>query len=149
MKVIEMRPPRIGMGLFALAFVFHLILPAWNNVKLISPSFGVLIIILGFSIMIWAWLLFRKNDVAICPTAQTERLIFDGLFSFSRNPMYLGMVSICVGLAILFGSLSLYIATIIYFSILNFVFIPYEEQKLERTFGADYTRYKKTVRRWL
>lgn len=149
MKIIEMRPPKIAMALLASAFALHWLLPIWEGLRFSFPFTGTAIGTLGFATMMWGWWLFQQHKVAICPTAQTDKLVFDGPYRFTRNPMYLGMVSIFLGVAILMGTLPFFLAAATYFVILNSVFIPFEEQKLAATFGADYLEYKRRVRRWL
>lgn len=149
MKIIEMRPPRIWLALFAIAFSLHLLFPSWDTITFNAPILGMSLGLIGFCVMIGGWLTFQKHKVAICPTATTEKLITSVLYSFSRNPMYLGMTLICVGIMLFFHSLALYGATLIIFCFLNFIFIPYEEAKLIRVFGGEYSRYSERVRRWL
>ena len=99
--------------------------------------------------MIQAWWQFRQTDVAICPTEKTTELITDGIYRFTRNPMYLGMVMMLTGVAMFVGTLPFYVAAVALFAILNFVFCPYEEEKLSRTFGSRFEQYRGRARRWL
>ena len=149
MKIIEMRPPRIWLVLLAIAFSVHLLFPSWDTITFNAPILGMSLGLIGFCVMIGGWLTFQKHKVAICPTATTEKLITSVLYSFSRNPMYLGMILIGVGIMLFFHSLALYGVTLIIFCLLNFIFIPYEEAKLVRVFGGEYSRYSERVRRWL
>ncbi|MBI4490561.1 MAG: isoprenylcysteine carboxylmethyltransferase family protein [Deltaproteobacteria bacterium] len=148
MKIIAMRPPKIAMALLATAFALHWLSPIWETLKFSFPLAGVGIGSLGFAIMMWGWWLFRQHKVAICPTAHTDKLIFDGPYRFTRNPMYLGMVAMLLGVAIFVGTLPFFLGVVIYFVILNRVFVPFEEQKLESTFGSEYLEYRRQIRRW-
>ena len=149
MHLINFRPPRIGMLFALVATAMHWLLPVWGNVQFSCPVVGAALALSGFSIMMWAWWLFKKGEVAICPTASTVRLLTSGVFRFSRNPMYLGMVSMLLGLAAYVGTPPFYLAAVCYFAVLNFVFCPYEEAKLAGTFGQEFLNYKARVRRWL
>jgi protein-S-isoprenylcysteine O-methyltransferase Ste14 len=149
MKIIDMRPPKIAMVLLVVALALHWLLPLWETFKFSSPILGITIGAPGFAIMIWGWRLFQQRKVAICPTAHTDKLVFDGPYRFTRNPMYVGMVAMLLGVAIFMGTLPFFLTVVIYFVILNKVFIPFEEQKLESTFGSEYVEYKRRVRRWL
>jgi protein-S-isoprenylcysteine O-methyltransferase Ste14 len=116
------------------------------------PSYaiaGSAIAALGFGIMIRAWWLFRQHETAICPTAETTSFITDDLYALTRNPMYLGMVLILAGIALLAGSWPIYVVTIIYALILNHVFCSYEERKLRNQYRDQYAVYAARVRRWL
>lgn len=149
MQLVKFRPPRIGMVLVLSATVLHLVLPLSIGIRLASPVAGAVVGMLGFLLMMWSWWIFRKQDIAICPIAPTARLLTSGIYRHSRNPMYVGMVSMLFGLAMVVGTLPFYAAAISYFAVFNFVFCPYEEEKLSATFGQAYLDYKSSVRRWL
>lgn len=76
-------------------------------------------------------------------------LITDGVFQFSRNPGYVGQLLITLGVALLLGSLTPLLITLLAFVAMSYWVIPPEEKLLEQTFGSQYTAYKKRVRRWL
>jgi protein-S-isoprenylcysteine O-methyltransferase Ste14 len=148
-KIIEYRPPRIAMALLAIAAVLQVLIPTTSLSSFSSTTLSVATGFAGFAIMIAAWLQFRKRQVAICPTAPTAQLITDGVYRFSRNPMYLGMVMMLAGVAIYFGTLPFYAATIVYLVIMDRFFCRFEEQKLAATFPGEYEPYRSTVRRWI
>ena len=72
-----------------------------------------------------------------------------GIFAWSRNPMYLGMVLLCVGVAILLNSLWMLILSAALAVVLHRGVIVPEEAYLERRFGRRYLDYKAKVRRWI
>jgi len=148
-KMLTYKPPRIAMSLLVLATLSQLVLPA-NWAKL--PSFliaGVTFSALGFGIMIRAWWLFQQHETAICPTAETTSFIVGDIYRMTRNPMYLGMIMILIGIALLVGSWPYYFVAIVYAVILNHVFCPYEERKLLEQYGIEYADYTVRVRRWI
>ncbi len=63
--------------------------------------------------------------------------------------MYVGFVVFLVGSSILTGNILTLICPAFLFCVLNWMFIPYEEEKMENTFGGQYLAYKQKVRRWL
>jgi protein-S-isoprenylcysteine O-methyltransferase Ste14 len=135
------------MLLLVVATVWHLLLP-------VSPVFSaripaVLIGATGFTIMMWAWWQFREHRVAICPTDRTDHLIVDGAYRYTRNPMYLGVVTMLLGVALWFGTLPFALAALAFFLVIDRVFCPYEERKLVQGFGEEYERYRSRVRRWI
>ena len=99
--------------------------------------------------MMWAWWQFKKRQVAICPADHTAHLNTDGSYHFTRNPMYLGMIIMLLGVATWFGTAPFFAAAAAFFLIIQFVFCPYEERKLLATFGKVYRAYKIEVRRWI
>ena len=63
--------------------------------------------------------------------------------------MYLGFVLILLGIAMLMGSLTPYIAVLVFAVFMDMVFINYEEKKLEEMFGEVWLKYRKKTRRWI
>jgi protein-S-isoprenylcysteine O-methyltransferase Ste14 len=148
-KLIEYRPPRIAMALLTIATVFHLLFPVQSSYQYSSIYLSVALVLAGFTVMMVAWWQFKERKVAICPTADTDYLITDGIYRLTRNPMYLGMVTMLAGAAVFIGSLPFYAVTIVYFILIDRWFCPYEEEKLLATFGRDYDSYRSKVRRWV
>lgn len=79
----------------------------------------------------------------------TTRLIEDDVFRYSRNPMYLGMTVMLLGVALALRNFAALIAPIYFFTVIDRIFVPFEEKKLEREVGQPYLLYKRKVRRWL
>jgi protein-S-isoprenylcysteine O-methyltransferase Ste14 len=148
-RILQYRPPRIAMTLLVAASLLQLALPDTWAVIIAAPVGGIAIGALGFGIMLRAWWLFRVHQTAICPTAVTTMLITSDVYRLTRNPMYLGVVLILLGVAIGTGGLLFYIAALAFFLIIDFAFCPYEEGKLEQGFGAAFMAYRERVRRWL
>ena len=148
-KLIEYKPPRIAMALLIFATVFHASFPAQSSYLYSSAFLSVALVSAGFAVMMLAWWQFKERKVAICPTADTDYLITDGIYRLTRNPMYLGMVTMLGGVAVFFGTLPFYAVTIVYFILIDRWFCPYEEEKLLATFERDYDAYRSKVRRWV
>jgi protein-S-isoprenylcysteine O-methyltransferase Ste14 len=148
-QLIQFRPPRIAILLLVIAAAFHWLTPvrAFNLFSSATLSLGLAST--GFVVMIVAWRQFKARAVAICPTATTERLITDGVYSFTRNPMYLGIALMLSGTAAWFGTLPFYAAALGFFVIMDRWFRRYEEEKLAAAFGREYIEYKSNVRPWI
>ncbi len=110
---------------------------------------GVIFIVIGLIITIWSAVLFIKAGTEIKPFEESTHLVTQGMFQLTRNPMYLGMVMILLGIALLFGSLTPFILIPIFVWLIQTVFIKNEEIVMERTFGDEYREYRERVRRWL
>jgi protein-S-isoprenylcysteine O-methyltransferase Ste14 len=147
--LVGYRPPRIAFVMLGLAASLHWALPRTDTVMLTAPWIGATLLLAGFATMISAWWLFKRHAVAICPTAPTERLLTQGIYALTRNPMYLGMIAMMLGVALYLGTLPFFVATLAYFVLIDRVFCQYEEEKLEAAFGDEYRRYRARVRRWL
>jgi protein-S-isoprenylcysteine O-methyltransferase Ste14 len=92
---------------------------------------------------------FRKLKTNISPLKPPTILVTDGIFRYSRNPMYLGLVLALLGVWTLWGSLSPLVAVIVFILIIDRWQIPHEEKMLKDKFGSEYENYKLKVRRWV
>jgi protein-S-isoprenylcysteine O-methyltransferase Ste14 len=92
---------------------------------------------------------FRARGTTVRPFERSSALLTDGVFRISRNPKYLGMILILVGVATLLGSLSPFLVAAGFAAIIEARFIPVEERMLAETFGEAWTAYCRGTRRWL
>ncbi|MHB8793034.1 MAG: methyltransferase family protein [Thermoleophilia bacterium] len=148
-RLLSFRPPRVAIALMAAALGLHLLSPAGTILFLPFKWLGAISLAVGFGVMMWTWVLFTRGKTAICPTAMATSFIVRAPFSFSRNPMYLGMVMMLTGTAFLLGSVIAFAAPVAFLFIINDFFIPFEEQSMKQLFGEQYTDYQRRVRRWL
>ena len=72
-----------------------------------------------------------------------------GPYRRSRNPMYVGLLTFLLGVGILRGTWPFLAVAPALFVALWTAFVPYEEARMERLFGADYLAWKARTRRWL
>lgn len=142
-------PPSYFNTSVILMIALHFIFP----LKSIIPSpynyFGVSLLLIGFLMNIWASEHFKKVKTTIKPFQESSYLITEGLFKYSRHPMYLGMVIALLGLFILLGSTTPIIIIPTFIWLITNKFILDEEKALEEKFGEQYLAYKKKVRRWI
>jgi len=93
---------------------------------------------------------FRRAKTQFMPNAPVNNsLVIGGVFALTRNPMYLGMVLLCLAAALWFGRSAMLLAPVLMFAVANWVFIPFEEAKMRRQFGEAFDAYCKRVRRWI
>jgi len=81
------------------------------------------------------------------PAGQPAHLVVFGAHSWSRNPMYLALTIVSVGLAFVLGSAWPLILVVLPWAAMNWVVIPFEEARLSETFAQDYVDYSRRVRR--
>jgi protein-S-isoprenylcysteine O-methyltransferase Ste14 len=113
-------------------------------------SLGISLVAISWILPVWAFVLFRREGTEVEPTSPTNRkLITSGPYQFTRNPMYLGLVILTLGIAIWVGAWPMFGAPIALFATANWVHIPFEEAKMRRQFGAVYDDYVARVRRWI
>jgi len=114
-----------------------------------SPAVGTLVALAGLAILVWAWLGFCRQKTTPIPTGEPSALVAEGPYRLSRNPMYIGLLILLASVAFFTGSPIYLLSPIGVFFIIDRLFIPYEEAKLERLFGEDFIALKSQVRRWL
>jgi len=111
---------------------------------------GLALFVVAWIPPVWAIVLFRREGTEVSPTSLTNRkLVTTGPYRFTRNPMYLGLVMVTLGIAIWVGAWPMFIAPIAVFVTANWIHIPFEESKMRRQFGATYNSYIGRVRRWI
>jgi protein-S-isoprenylcysteine O-methyltransferase Ste14 len=92
---------------------------------------------------------FKKMKTNTSPLKPPTILVTDGIYRYSRNPMYLGLVLALLGVWTLWGSLSPLAAVIAFILIIDRWQIPSEEKMLKDKFGSEYENYKSKTRRWV
>jgi protein-S-isoprenylcysteine O-methyltransferase Ste14 len=110
---------------------------------------GAVPLIVGVFINLVADDVFKKHDTTVKPFETSNVLITDGVFQITRHPMYLGMVFILSGIAVLLGELSPFVVVPVFAYLMDTVFIRVEERMLEEQFPHTWEEYKKRVRRWI
>jgi len=98
---------------------------------------------------LWPVVLFHKAGQSELPWTPTTEIIIQGPYHFTRNPMYLMMVLLCVGFAILLSDAWTALLTPVCALLLYYLAIRPEEAYLESRFGDSYRAYKQKVRRWI
>ena len=115
----------------------------------LSSLLGLILILSGISLVFVSIRFMRKMKTTFIPDGTPEVLISSGPFKFSRNPIYLGMLTVLVGVAFLMSSLSAIIIAFVFGIIINFTWIAHEEKKLHELFSEDWENYSSKVRRWI
>ncbi len=106
--------------------------------------------VLGITMAVAAVILFRREGTELNPTSTANRkLVTSGPFRLTRNPMYLALVIVALGVAFWVGAWPMFLAPIAIFATANWVHIPFEEQKMRRQFGEAFDAYARKVRRWI
>ena len=122
--------------------VIDLVPYPWNVMGVAPLAIGIL-----FNVMADAG--FKRVQTTVKPFEISSALVTNGIFRISRNPMYLGMLLILLGIAILMGTLSPFVIIIIFGVVMELVFVRREEEMLEDKFGSEWNDYKKKVKKWL
>ena len=143
-------PPPIVTLTFGLFIYFSRpFFPEFNN-ELLSIVSGLSLLI-GIGVLVSAVASFRKQKTTVNPLdiEKASSLVISGVFKYSRNPMYLGMVFILLSIALKFNLIGGIILTLLFaIFIIRFQIIP-EEVVMEKLFKEEFDSYKKKTRRWL
>jgi protein-S-isoprenylcysteine O-methyltransferase Ste14 len=110
---------------------------------------GIAVGALGFAFMMWGHGRFRKLGVNVMTVRPASRLVTDGAHRISRNPMYVGLLTLLAGIGLATASVWLGGMVVPLLAYFQFYVIPREEAYLARRFGTEYADYRRKVRRWL
>jgi protein-S-isoprenylcysteine O-methyltransferase Ste14 len=112
---------------------------------------GWIPVILGVAIDVSSVLRFHRVGTTVNPLdpSKTSKLVTTGLYRISRNPMYLGLLVILSGWALLLGSASPFVVLPVFVVVIATSQIVPEEKMLAKLFGEEYLIYSRCVRRWL
>jgi protein-S-isoprenylcysteine O-methyltransferase Ste14 len=110
---------------------------------------GIVLMIVGVGIGLPAMLHFGRIKTNINTFNEPTVLVTGGVFRWTRNPMYLGMIVLLLGLAVLLGTLLPLLLAVIFAIIADRWYVRFEENAMRAKFGAAYEAYGSRTRRWL
>jgi protein-S-isoprenylcysteine O-methyltransferase Ste14 len=144
-----MPPPLLLLlSIFAMA-ALNLLLPLAR----FSPSWlgwlGVVPLAIGAVINLQADRAFHRANTPVKPWLPSTALITGGPFTWTRNPMYLGFILILTGIWAMLGSVSPALVVVAFAIVMDRIFVPPEEKKMQQTFGDAFEAYRRRVRRWV
>ena len=148
---IRIPPPLLFFAFIAAGFLLDYLFP----IKLFRLAWWPRIICGGLIFTISGYLalgsisVLLRNKTPFDPAKPTLKIVHQGPFRLSRNPMYLALLCLLAGVAVFTGSIWMCLAVPALFIILDIVVVRPEEEYLERNFGSQYLSYKVKVRRWL
>jgi protein-S-isoprenylcysteine O-methyltransferase Ste14 len=144
-------PPLIFLGFLAAAAILEAVvpLPVLATYALARYLTGAGLAVAGFLSIFMAAGRFQAAGTNIPPTLPATALVVDGIYRRTRNPIYLGMTLVFLGLSVAAGSVWAIGLVIPLVWVVNTGVIAREERYLERKFGDAYRAYKARVRRWV
>jgi protein-S-isoprenylcysteine O-methyltransferase Ste14 len=147
--VVYIPPPGLAavLGLAAWGLSYALTAPVpWLMIWPLSLAMAIF----GCALAVSGVITFLRAGTEVAPHSTTNKLlIIRGPFRFTRNPMYLGLLIVLLGVPLSSGYWLQWLAAIVFFLIINTFYVPFEEAKMERQFGDEYRDYKQQVRRWI
>ena len=144
-------PPLIFGVVLALGLLLHRYLPLFiaDRSCALFKTMGNLLFLLSGLITLPTLVLMIRHKTALSPYKPTTRLVTTGLFRYSRNPLYIGLLLIYGGVTLHADSLWLLLLAPFLFFALDRGVVTREEEYLERKYGQEYREYKERVRRWI
>lgn len=123
-----------------------------NRCSTSGPLFALALVVLALGGAIYAWCVwdfatFGQGTPA--PSDAPKRLVVRGLYRYTRNPMYVGVLTVILGWAVLFQAVTLVIYALIVGACFHLFIVLYEERHLQKEFGGEYDDYRRRVSRWL
>jgi len=153
MRFLELRipPPIVGLivaaGMWAVAHLPPILPSPWIFRLLVAVVVGAI----GVAVALGGVMSFRRARTTVNPLKPetSAALVSTGVYSYTRNPMYLGMVLGLFAWAVYLASMWSLLGPVVFaLYITRFQIVP-EERVLDRLFGAPFAAYKQRVRRWL
>ncbi len=154
---VRIPPPLIYVFFLAIGFVLHafvwplpLVLPdslglgSWPRIVL-----GSLVCVLGIIGFVLSFAPFKRTGQAPEPWKPTPEIFADGIYRFSRNPMYLSAAVVQTGIGLAVGNLWIVALVPLALIAVHFLAVVREEAYLEEKFGEAYVEFKSSVRRWV
>ncbi len=143
----RIHPPLLAAGLLIGTLILHSLFERGDTQA--HGVLGLLLVAGGIGLSFFAAALFQARSTTKNPYGEPSQFVIEMPYTFTRNPMYLGLTVALLGFAIFFGSIVMILAPIGFFLVLDRMVIPNEEAALGRIFGQQYLDYKARVRRWL
>ncbi|MCG7948472.1 MAG: isoprenylcysteine carboxylmethyltransferase family protein [Candidatus Thiodiazotropha taylori] len=134
----------IGLG-GAINHYFPVSLPHW----VILQWVGAMLALSAIAITLWGMREFHASRNPVAPIRPVNRLMVSGPYRFTRNPLYLSLILLQLGLALFFlnGWMAVLLLPVVI--IVHVYVVAREEAYLLRRFGSDYQTYQERVRRWI
>lgn len=142
-------PPLIFLAPLIVGLLLHWAFPITLMPAPIPLTVGLPVIAMGASLFVWAIRAMIRAGTSPDPSEPTKKIVFDGPFRFSRNPIYLSFTIIYVGVTVSTNAVWPILLLPPTVSVLRRGVIEREERYLEEKFGQEYMQYKARVRRWV
>ena len=146
---VLIHPPVLMLLHLLLAFVLGFAVPLSLPAPVPVTAAGFLIVLAGLGFGFSAVRQFRNANTTLDPHGSVSVIVASGPYRFTRNPIYLGFVSVVIGLPLVFGDYWGVILAPLLLILLQRLVVSFEEAYLEAKFGDAYRLYKSGVRRWL
>ena len=142
-------PPVYLLGTLILMWLLQHFVPIYRFMEPPLAYAGIVVIFFGAIMAAISAGVFHKVGTGIEPFDEATVLVTSGFYRYTRNPMYMGMFTMLLGVGFMFGGLSALIPIPVFILIIRNNFVIGEEHFCEAAFGQQYLDYKAKVRRWI
>ena len=119
------------------------------KLSLLINLIGLFFLIVFFATFFICARIFFLHNEQLHPSTPTEKIIKNGIYSYTRNPIYISFVGFQISMFLLFGNLIYLLSSLSLFLWIHFFVVLHEETYLSNKFGQEYEKYKSTVPRWI
>jgi protein-S-isoprenylcysteine O-methyltransferase Ste14 len=142
--------PPLGYGAaFIMGLLLHLVFPLHVLPTTLARGIGVVCVLVSLPLALATLRALSRAHTPVDPMKPTTALVTEGPFRYSRNPIYLALTLLYLGVAFLVNALWILLLVVPALVVLRYGVIAREEAYLTRKFGDAYRQYTAQVRRWL
>lgn len=149
---IPVRPPMVLYAGLAVGGVLDYVAEVTfllGGLGFISSLSGYVLLAVSIGLMFLACMAFKRENTNVRTDRPAESVVADGIFRFTRNPMYLSFCLLGLSLSLILNSLWILLGTFPFCVYIHHVVIPEEERYMEKRFGDAYLNYRRRTPRWL
>ena len=159
MHILEARIPPLLLAVFFIVMMWlvdsatmsHDLLNGYRLFYQFAFPIACILLLFGIAICLMGVMGFKKAQTTVDPTKpeKTSSLVTNGIYQFSRNPMYVGFLCLILAWGMYLDNLCALAFALLFIPYMNRFQIQVEEQILLEIFGEEYKDYQSKVRRWL
>ena len=142
-------PPLIYLGALILTVLLEALWPAPLSAHAIFPLAGAALLVIALAFNLWAFRSMMRARTPVNPYRRTTDIVDTGAFRVSRNPLYVGLDGVFLGMTLLLNTWWGIVVLVPVLVVMHYGVILREERYLERGFGERYRRYRSKVRRYI
>ena len=142
-------PPVYLFATLPLMWLTNHYVPIFQYVDEPVAYLGIIAVLFGITMAGVSAATFKHVGTGLEPFDEATVLVTNGFYRVSRNPMYMGMFLMLIGVAFLMGSIGALLPVSIFMLIIRNNFVLGEERFMQAAFGQKYLQYKSEVRRWI
>lgn len=151
MKPIKLTATALFLSTFIPAIILEVFIhaPLLNCDTDYAKIIGIGLLLIGLALNVLAYRQFQKHQTSHHPFSSPKVLLERGIYTYTRNPIYLALCIVYAGIVLIVNSVWLLSGLFGLIVVLNFLVIKKEEMVLHQTFGKEFERYCTKTRRWI